>query len=185
MSMPNLLPWRRQQRNQRLRFWGLLFAGSWLVMLAGSISLRATQTLALQALQSELAGTRAVQKVLRARQPQSAGQKTPSLPSDPAWQPALESLASAMPRQAWLTALRYQPPSLTLTGYTTSLPALSAMTDALKGVTGFNPGRQAKCNRIARGDGCSLFNYIAGGSRWVSGINAGLMHVLPGASFAG
>lgn len=97
MSMPNLLPWRRQQRNQRLRFWGLLFAGSWLVMLAGSISLRATQTLALQALQSELAGTRAVQKVLRARQPQSAGQKTPSLPSDPAWQPALESLPAQCP----------------------------------------------------------------------------------------
>lgn len=81
-----------------------------------------------------------MQKVLRARQPQSAGLKTPSPPSDPAWQPALESLASAMPRQAWLTALRYQPPSLTLTGYTTSLPALAAMTDALKRVTGFNPG---------------------------------------------
>lgn len=76
MSMPNLLPWRRQQRNQRLRFWGLLFATSLLVMLAGGISLRATQSLALQALQSELAGTRAVQKVLRARQPQSAGLKT-------------------------------------------------------------------------------------------------------------
>ena len=87
MSMPNLLPWRRQQRNQRLRFWGMLFAASWLVMLAGGISLRATQTLALQALQSELAGTRAVQKVLRARQPQSARLKTPSPPSDPAWQP--------------------------------------------------------------------------------------------------
>ncbi|KAB2437111.1 pilus assembly protein HofN, partial [Enterobacter hormaechei] len=71
MSIPNLLPWRRQQRNQRLRFWGLLFAGSLLVMLAGGISLRATQSLALQALQSELAGTRAVQKVLKARQPQS------------------------------------------------------------------------------------------------------------------
>ncbi|TXU04387.1 pilus assembly protein HofN [Enterobacter hormaechei] len=141
MIMPNLLPWRRQQRNQRLRFWGLLFSGSLLVMLAGGISLRATQSLALQALQSELAGTRAVQKVLKARQPQSAGLKTPSLPSEPvAWQPALESLASAMPRQAWLTALRYQPPSLTLTGYTPSLPALSAMTDALKRVTGFNPG---------------------------------------------
>ncbi|MCO7359524.1 hypothetical protein UXO39_19630 [Enterobacter hormaechei] len=81
MSIPNLLPWRRQQRNQRLRFWGLLFAGSLLVMLAGGISLRATQSLALQALQSELAGTRAVQKVLKARQPQSAGQKTPSPPS--------------------------------------------------------------------------------------------------------
>ncbi len=38
MSIPNLLPWRRQQRNQRLRFWGLLFAGSLLVMLAGGIS---------------------------------------------------------------------------------------------------------------------------------------------------
>lgn len=84
MSMPNLLPRRRQQRNQRLRFWGLLFAASLLVMLAGGFSLRATQSLALQALQSELAGTRAVQKVLRARQPQSAGLKTPSPPSDPA-----------------------------------------------------------------------------------------------------
>ena len=40
MSMPNLLPWRRQQRNQRLRFWGLLFAASLLVMLAGGFSLR-------------------------------------------------------------------------------------------------------------------------------------------------
>ena len=47
MSMPNLLPWRRQQRNQRLRFWGMLFAASLLVMLAGGISLRATQSLAL------------------------------------------------------------------------------------------------------------------------------------------
>lgn len=32
MSMPNLLPWRRQQRIQHLRFWGLLFAASLLVM---------------------------------------------------------------------------------------------------------------------------------------------------------
>ncbi len=39
MSMPNLLPWRRQQRNQRLRFWGLLFTASLLVMLAGGVSL--------------------------------------------------------------------------------------------------------------------------------------------------
>ena len=39
MSMPNLLPWRRQQRNQRLRFWGLLFAASLLVMLAGAESI--------------------------------------------------------------------------------------------------------------------------------------------------
>ena len=113
MSMPNLLPWRRQQRNQRLRFWGLLFTASLLVMLAGGVSLRATQTLASQALQSDLAGTRAVQKVLKARQPQSAGLEPPSQPPETvAWQPALESLASAMPRQAWLTALRYQPPSL-------------------------------------------------------------------------
>ena len=56
MSMPNLLPWRRQQRIQHLRFWGLLFAASLLVMLAGGVSLRVTKTLALQSLQSELAG---------------------------------------------------------------------------------------------------------------------------------
>ena len=97
-----------------------------------------------------------MQKVLRARQPQSAGLKTSSPPSDPARQPALESLASAMPRQAWLTALRYQPPSLTLTGYTTSLPALAAMTDALKRVTGFNPGPAGELQQDSPGDGCSL-----------------------------
>lgn len=104
MSMPNLLPWRRQQRNQRLRFWGLLFAGSWLVMLAGSISLRATQTLALQALQSELAGTRAVQKVLKARQPQSAGQKTPSPPAGVADGAALSATLADPDRLYHLTA---------------------------------------------------------------------------------
>ena len=109
MSMPNLLPWRRQQRNQRLRFWGLLFTASLLVMLAGGVSLRATQTLASQALQSDLAGTRAVQKVLKARQPQSAGLEPLSQPPETvAWQPALESLASAMPRQAWLTGFYRQ-----------------------------------------------------------------------------
>ncbi|EGQ5281530.1 pilus assembly protein HofN [Enterobacter hormaechei] len=151
MSMPNLLPWRRQQHIQHLRFWGLLFAASLLVMLAGGVSLRVTKTLALQSLQSELAGMRAVQKVLKARQPQSAGLKTPSLPSDPAWQPALESLADAMPRQAWLTALRYQPPSLILSGYTTSLPALSAMTDALKRVTGFTPGPAGELQQDSQG----------------------------------
>ena len=152
MSMPNLLPWRRQQRNQRLSFWGLLFTASLLVMLAGGVSLRATQTLASQALQSDLAGTRAVQKVLKARQPQSAGLEPPSQPPETvAWQPALESLASAMPRQAWLTALRYQPPSLILTGYTTSLPTLSAMTDALKRVTGFNPGPAGELQQDSQG----------------------------------
>ncbi|EGQ5287048.1 PilN domain-containing protein [Enterobacter hormaechei] len=151
MSMPNLLPWRRQQRIQHLRFWGLLFAASLLVMLAGGVSLWVTKTLALQSLQSELAGMRAVQKVLKARQPQSAGLKTLSLPSDPAWQPALETLADAMPRQAWLTALRYQPPSLILSGYTTSLPALSAMTDALKRVTGFTPGPAGELQQDSQG----------------------------------
>ncbi|MGU7802226.1 PilN domain-containing protein, partial [Escherichia coli] len=72
-------------------------------------------------------------------------------PETVAWQPALESLASAMPRQAWLTALRYQPPSLILTGYTTSLPTLSAMTDALKRVTGFNPGPAGELQQDSQG----------------------------------
>ncbi|MFQ8717168.1 MAG: hypothetical protein ACLR9W_00380 [Enterobacter hormaechei] len=75
-------------------------------------------------MQSDLAGTRAVQKVLKARQPQSAGWNPSQPPETVAWQPALESLASAMPRQAWLTALRYQPPSLILTGYTPHSDAL-------------------------------------------------------------
>lgn len=152
MSMPNLLPWRRKQRVRRLRFWGLLYVASLLVMLAGGVSLRAAQSLSSQALQSDLAGTRAVQKVLKARQPQPAALNTPSQPPEPvAWQPALESLAGAMPQQAWLTALRYQQPSLILTGYASSLPALSAMTDALKRVAGFNPGPTGELQQDSQG----------------------------------
>ncbi|QLA68856.1 PilN domain-containing protein [Enterobacter pasteurii] len=152
MRMPNLLPWRRERRIQRLRFWGLLYAASLLLMLAGGVSLCLTQSLASQALQSDLAGTRAVQKVLKARQPQPAKASSPSQPPEPvAWQPVLESLASAMPQQAWLTTLRYQPPSLILSGYATSFTALTAMTDALKRVTGFIPGPAGALQQDSRG----------------------------------
>ena len=61
-------------------------------------------------------------------------------PQRRAWQPVLESFAGMMPSQVWLTELRYQPPSLMLTGYAATLPALSALRDGLGKMVGFTPG---------------------------------------------
>ncbi len=40
MSMTNFLPWRRQRRVRCLRFWGVLFVATWLLILMGVFSLR-------------------------------------------------------------------------------------------------------------------------------------------------
>lgn len=141
MSMTNFLPWRQQRRVRCLRFWGVLFIASLLVTLAVGLGLRVNHDVRLRALQSELAGIHAVQKILKTRQPPSAPPAASGVESRPvAWQAALESLSAVMPAQAWLSALRYQPPVLTVSGYASALPALAAITDALKQVAGFSFG---------------------------------------------
>lgn len=141
MSMTNFLPWRQQRRVRCLRFWGVLFIASLLVTLAVGLGLRVNHDVRLRALQSELAGINAVQKILKTRQPPAAPPAASGVESRPvAWQAALESLSAVMPAQAWLSALRYQPPVLTVSGYASALPALAAMTDALKQVAGFSFG---------------------------------------------
>ena len=115
MSMTNFLPWRRQRRVRCLRFWGVLFVATWLLILMVVFSLRMNPLVMTRALHIQLAGMQSVQ-------------------------PVLESFAGMMPSQVWLTELRYQPPSLMLTGYAATLPALSALRDGLGKMAGFTPG---------------------------------------------
>lgn len=152
MSTANFLPWRQQRRMRCLRFWGVLFIASLLVTLTLGLGLRMNHDVKLRGLQSELAGINAVQQILKTRQRPSAPLATTEVESRPvAWQPALESLSAVMPAQAWLSALRYQPPVLTVSGYASALPALAAMTDALKQVAGFSFGSAGELQQDSQG----------------------------------
>ncbi|MEH0887527.1 PilN domain-containing protein [Enterobacter sp. UNJFSC 003] len=152
MSMPNLLPWRQQRRRRCLRFWGGMFAAAVLLTLAGVCSQRMHNVLLLNALHRQLAGAQSVQNGLLSRQKQNApAQISPQQPQRLAWQPVLESLSNVMPSQAWLTELRYQPPSLMVIGYATAFPALSAMHDALGKIAGFTAGEAGELYQDSQG----------------------------------
>lgn len=152
MSMINLLPWRQQRRARCLRFWIALSAATLLITLAAGCGVRTRYALKLRALQAELTATTAVQQALKARQ-RSAPETAEAAPEPPPvdWQTALGSLSDAMPSRAWLSELRYQPPSLVVTGYAAALPTLSAMTEALKHVAGFSPGQAGALQQDSQG----------------------------------
>lgn len=136
-----------------------------LVVLAATLWLRAHHLIGIRALQQDIAGMSAVEHVLEARQkltiqmPQASVQPSANLP----WQPVLLSLAQEMPPQAWLTQLRYQPPSLMLTGYAASLSALSAMAEALTKVKGMSPGTAGELQQDNQGRWMFTFRLVSQG----------------------
>ena len=76
MSMTNFLPWRRQRRVRCLRFWGVLFVATWLLILMGVFSLRMNPLVLTRALHIQLAGMQSVQQVLVSRT--RSGTETPT-----------------------------------------------------------------------------------------------------------
>lgn len=152
MSIMNFLPWRQQRRARCLRFWGVMYVGTVLLMFAIIFCLRINPLMRLHALQTELTGTQAVQHALASRQKlASQAQKPAQTRQQRAWQPVLESLSRATPSQVWLTELRYQPPALMLSGYALTLPALSALRDALGQIAGFTPGTAGELRQDSQG----------------------------------
>lgn len=152
MSLMNFLPWRQQQRARCLRFWGAMCVGTVLLMFAVIFCLRINPVMRLHALQTELTGMQTVQHALASRQKlASQAQKPAQTRQQRAWQPVLESLSRATPSQVWLTELRYQPPALMLTGYAITLPALSALRDALGQIAGFTPGTAGELRQDSQG----------------------------------
>ena len=152
MSIMNFLPWRQQRRARCLRFWGAMCVGTVLLMFAIIFCLRINPVMRLHALQTELTGMQTVQHALASRQKlASQAQKPAQTRQQRAWQPVLESLSRATPSQVWLTELRYQPPALMLTGYAITLPALSALRDALGQIAGFTPGTAGELRQDSQG----------------------------------
>ena len=152
MSIMNFLPWRQQRRARCLRFWGAMCVGTVLLMFAVIFCLRINPVMRLHALQTELTGMQTVQHALASRQKlASQAQKPAQTRQQRAWQPVLESLSRATPSQVWLTELRYQPPALMLTGYAITLPALSALRDALGQIAGFTPGTAGELRQDSQG----------------------------------
>ncbi|AOL13624.1 PilN domain-containing protein [Enterobacter asburiae] len=152
MSLMNFLPWRQQRRARCLRFWGAMCVGTVLLMFAIIFCLRINPVMRLHALQTELTGMQTVQHALASRQKlASQAQKPAQTRQQRAWQPVLESLSRATPSQVWLTELRYQPPALMLTGYAITLPALSALRDALGQIAGFTPGTAGELRQDSQG----------------------------------
>lgn len=168
MSIMNFLPWRQQRRSRCLRFWGAMCVGTVLLLFVTIFCLRINHLVKLRALQTDLTGMQAVQHALVAWQRLTAQAQMPvQTLQQRAWQPVLESLSRAVPAQVWLTELRYQPPALMLSGYAITLPALSALRDALGLIADFTPGRRVSFGRTARGDGCSPFILKARGNAWI------------------
>lgn len=152
MSIMNFLPWRQQRRARCLRFWGAMCVGTVLLMFAIIFCLRIIPVMRLHALQTELTGMQTVQHALASREKlASQAQKPAQTLQRRAWQPVLESLSRATPSQVWLTELRYQPPALMLSGYAITLPALSALRDALGQIAGFTPGTAGELRQDSQG----------------------------------
>lgn len=152
MSIMNFLPWRQQRRARCLRFWGAMCVGTVLLMFMAIFCLRMTPLVRLHALQTDLTGMQTVQHALLSRQKLAAqAQKPAQTLQQRAWQPVLESLSRTIPAQVWLTELRYQPPALMLSGYALTLPALSALRDALGQITGFTPGTAGELRQDSQG----------------------------------
>ena len=152
MILMNFLPWRQQRRARCLRFWGAMCVGTVLLMFAVIFCLRINPLMRLHALQTELTGMQTVQHALASRQKlASQAQKPAQTRQQRAWQPVLESLSRATPSQVWLTELRYQPPALMLSGYAITLPALSALRDALGQIAGFTPGTAGELRQDSQG----------------------------------
>ncbi|WP_395300899.1 pilus assembly protein HofN [Enterobacter sp. ECC-175] len=154
MRTANLFPWRPRRQARCLRVWGGIVAATLLAIVAIIGALRADRALTLRAQNSVVAGVSEVNRTLAARRAQWGSTQTqavePTLPPVP-WTAALASVAGALPPQAWLSELRYQPPSLVLTGYATALPALSALRGELGKIVGFTPGKTGELQQDAEG----------------------------------
>lgn len=160
MRTANLLPWRQQQRRRCLRFWGLMFTGSLLLALMLCAAIRASNPLVTRAYllrqQSDLAlrqGLEQRQKqwtALQARQQQQQRWAVHKAKTE-AWQSALIALSRLLPEQAWLAQLRFQHPTLSLTGYAATQSALAALETALGQIPGFTPGAPGEMRQDAQG----------------------------------
>jgi pilus assembly protein HofN len=174
----NFLPWRETRRRQRLRLW-LLSAGGLLLGLLMALSLsrasrEADDRLGSVRLAAENQLYAALQQreslmreQLRQHEKQHLRQRQRELTRS--WQPRLRKIASLVPEPAWLTRLEYQQNTLTLSGLTLHLNALSALETALTKIDGFRPAKTGETRRD--GGGRWLFSFSLTGESVYAGTH--------------
>lgn len=157
---PNFLPWRKERQRRCCRVWSMLFLGSFLIALMTMSSLRASCVVLSRGAEMRLYSDKEIQKGAETRyaqwrelnaQFQQRQQALIARAKTDTWQPILTSLSSAIPEQSWLTQLRYRSPTLTVTGYSTTLSALTILSESLKKLPGFTPGPAGEMKQDSQG----------------------------------
>lgn len=153
MARPvNLLRWREKRRRDCLRFWALLFVGSWLIALVWFVANRVEGVHQHQKQALWQASDNAVYQALMQRERQFKDEQQRRMlwlthekerEATRQWQSRLLALAENMPEQAWLTALEWEGHSLSFTGLANrflSLTELDASVRLIAGSQIVNPG---------------------------------------------
>ncbi|POT55412.1 DNA utilization protein HofN [Citrobacter amalonaticus] len=142
MNKPiNLMPWRQMQRTACLRFWGVMFTLSLLVVFG--VVLRFCVVLyedaridavLLQADKHCLATLLATKPRWQQRQQlwQQALHRQQQREQTLRWQSVLKNLATLIPEQAWLTQLVWQHDTLELAGKALTFVSLSELEASLR-----------------------------------------------------
>lgn len=174
MARPvNLLHWRERRRRECLRFWGLMFAGAWLIALTLIIAGRTGQTYQHRWQELRQESDRALlQAFVQRERLLSAGYQRLEILRKEAqqredtrrWQSTLEMLAQQIPEQAWLTALQWQGNVLSLSGLANRFPALSQMDSAVRSLPGFYSVTAGSTRRDEQGRWQFGYQLQAGGS---------------------
>ncbi|WP_176504311.1 PilN domain-containing protein [Enterobacter sp. CC120223-11] len=156
----NLLDWRERRRRECLRFWGLLFAGAWLIALALMAALRAEASSSLRGQNLRQENDRAVHQALVQReQPLRAEQqrRMRRLASEQKreatrrWQSMLLALSEQIPQQAWLKTLQWQGEALSFSGLANRFTALAQLATAVSQLEGVRAAESGPVRRDREG----------------------------------
>lgn len=166
MKPVNLLPWRQSRQRYRLRLMCLVTAAIVLIGAMSGFALGLCWRVQTSTLESILGSEREENRALARRETQLQQHRqkqeqqqnvSKRRQATLAWQKRLADLASALPEQAWLTALSWQNNTLTLSGSLNRFSALQALDKAMQQVDGFQPATAGKMTRDK--EGRWLFNY--------------------------
>jgi pilus assembly protein HofN len=144
MRLINLLPWRRNLAQQRLRFWGAVVSGSLMAMLVvhgyrialGSLDSRRQMLLAESGRQHREWLAQALEQAdirqrLREAQQQENQRRHARRAQILAWRDAILALSGLLPDDVWLTRLEGDASRWRISGLARTSDALSALEQAI------------------------------------------------------
>ncbi|WP_213134127.1 PilN domain-containing protein [Citrobacter sp. FP75] len=156
----NLLPWRQSRRRDCLRFWGVLFSASFLLIAGCVLSYYAVVIednranavwVTAEKMRAEALVAQKPHLLQRQQQWQQRQQRNAQRDETRSWQLVLEGLANLLPEQAWLTTLTWQHDALELSGVALNFTALNALETQLRKQPFFRLGSSGETQQDAQG----------------------------------